>query len=207
MDTTIANRDNERWLSELSGDADAGAVSDLCRYVRGGLGKALSRQSDVTDTDLDDYAQDAMMRILAGLDSFRGNSRFTTWAMAVAIRTAFSSLRRRRYGDLSLDALRAEGVPMGDAGGDQPDADLQRTDLLTALHHAIEHALTDKQRQVVLGELGGASTDQICEAMGTNANALYKLYHDARKKLRAALIERGFDDADVRQTLDGASEK
>ena len=46
---------------------------------------------------------------------------------------------------------------------------------------------------------------RIVEELNTNPNALYKLYHDARKKLREALLARGFSEEDVRAATAGAS--
>lgn len=56
---------------------------------------------------MEDFAQEAAIRVLSRLDGFRGDSRFTTWAVAVAVRVAFTELRRARWRDVSLDALAA----------------------------------------------------------------------------------------------------
>lgn len=210
MDTSLTDRPNARWLDELRGETpDSGAVQDLGVFLRRGLAKALGGQRDVRDSDLDDFTQDAIMRVLKGLDTFRGDSRFTTWAMAVAVRAAFSALRRRRFGDRSLDDLELGlARPSADAevAKGHPGRRAERADLLEALGHAIQQALTERQRIVIMGELAGVPTEALVERLDTNPNALYKLHHDARKKLRAALNAAGFSDEDVRQELARASE-
>ena len=145
-----------------------------------------------------------MVRILEGLDSFRGDSQFTTWAMAVALRTAFSVLRRRRHDRQPLDELELESIELSVTGADPADITEQR-DLLDALQHSIHRDLTPRQRTAILGELSGVPTVVLAERLGIMPNALYKLHHDARRKLRRAMNDAGFGDDDVRQELTRAT--
>jgi len=63
---------------------------------------------------------------------------------------------------------------------------------MDALRHAIATQLSERQRVAILAELRGVPTVEIAERLGSNQNALYKLTHDARKKLRTALVADGF---------------
>lgn len=195
-------RPNEAWLAELRA-SDADALEALRSLLIKGLRSALSRRPGAGEEDLEDLAQDALLRILERLDSFRGDSRFETWAMSVAVRNAFTSLRRKHWQDVSLDGL--ELPPRPGPRAEEPEARAERGDLLEALREAIDTDLTDRQRTLILAELAGMPTARLLEELGTNPNALYKLYHDARKKLRQALLERGFEEADVRSVTEGAS--
>ena len=67
----------------------------------------------------------------------------------------------------------------------------------------IAEDLTERQRTAILAELRGVPTIEIAERMGTNQNALYKLVHDARKKLRRALLDAGFSESELRAAYDG----
>lgn len=195
-------RSNERWLEELEA-GDPGALEDLRTLLQRGLRSALSKRAGAEDSDLEDLTQDALLRILERRASFRGDSRFETWAMSVALRSAFTNLRRRHWQDVSIDGLALPPRPAPQAEG--PEARAEQGDLLEALREAIDRDLTDRQRTLILAELAGMPSARIVEEMGTNPNALYKLYHDARRKLRQALLERGFDEQDVRSVADGAS--
>src|SRR5262249_38272344 len=99
------DRDNESWLAHLGGTGrdQQAAPSDLREVLLRGLRRALSHRAGAGDDLLEDVAQDALVRILDRLPQFEGRSRFTTWAMSVAIRVAMSELRRRRWKDVSLD--------------------------------------------------------------------------------------------------------
>ena len=199
---TASARTAEEWTRDLAA-GDSSAIDDLTRRVRGWLRKTLASRGGVNDADLDDLTQDALVRILEGLESFRGDSKFETWAMTVAVRNSFSTLRKRSWGDVSLDGL--ELPPRVDPESVDPDSTASQDDLLGVLRTAIDTHLSDRQRTVILGELAGVPGPVLVEQLGTNPNALYKLYHDARKKLRGALEEAGFGDLDVRSILEGAS--
>ena len=54
------------------------------------LGYALSSQSNTRQADLEDFVQDALLKILAALDTFRGESLFTTWAQNIAVRVGLT---------------------------------------------------------------------------------------------------------------------
>ena len=204
---TPTPRKDDTWLPALRDpNAREATLTELGRYLRAALARAVGNRPGVDSADLDDYTQDALLRIVQGLDRFRGDSRFTTWATAIAIRAAFDALRRRRARQLSLDELSLELEPATDPAGVAPGADLEQRELVGALRAAIENALTPRQREAVLGELAGVPTVVLAERLGTNTNALYKLHHDARKKLRAALAAAGFSDEDVRRSLLEATE-
>jgi len=62
---------------------------------------------------------------------------------------------------------------------------------LETLKNLIETELTDKQRQVIQSSLDGLPIEEIARRMGSNRNAIYKLVHDARMRLRAGFKEAG----------------
>ena len=60
-----------------------------------------------TGLQAEDVVQDALLKILNSLDQFEGRSRFTTWAMTIAMRVGLSELRRKHYADVSLDSMKS----------------------------------------------------------------------------------------------------
>jgi len=203
MTMVSETRTNIRWVKDLRSGRrttrDA-ALRDLSRYVQGGVARALGARGEVETSDLEDFTQEAIVRILGALDSFRGESRFTTWAMTIALRVAYTSLRKRRFADVSLEEIEEYAHVLGSASLDAAnpvEREAERNDLLDALRRAIEERLTERQRTVVLAELRGVPSDRVAEILDSNRNAVYKVYHDARKNLRAALMEAGFTPSDV----------
>ncbi len=197
-------RENDEWLAALRG-SDARAADELRGYLVRVLAKTFAKNGDVDDDDLNDYVQDALVRILASLDSFRGESAFTTWATAIALRVAFTQLRRRRArvdGQRRFEAVRQRALePLPTRGAVPGEVSESRARLFAALRDAIDESLTERQRIAITSELAGIPTIDIAERLGTNQNALYKLVHDARKKLRAALRRAGFTSQAVHESL------
>ena len=107
----MVERTNEEWLAALRGPEQEEALADLRTFLVRGLGYALANRSDVDDQVREDFAQEALLKILNGLDTFRGESRFTTWAQKIAVNVAFTELRRRRWQDTSLEAI-TEGMSL-----------------------------------------------------------------------------------------------
>lgn len=211
MSTTAGNRSNAQWLDELRSERAEHrdrALADLRDYLRRTLAGVLKGRTGIHETDLEDFTQDALLKVLDGLERFRGDSRFTTWATAVGIRVALGNLRLRRYRERPLeDADQAEAVGARVSAEPDPGGAFQRRALVEALHEAITERLTERQRKAVLAELSGVPSSVLAQQLGTNPNALYKLHHDARKKLKAALNDAGYSDEDVRRELVSASEQ
>jgi RNA polymerase sigma-70 factor (ECF subfamily) len=147
--------------------------------------------------------QEGVLKVLGGLTTFRGDSRFTTWAITVAVRVAFTELRRARWRDVSLDRL-VEDAPARLPPAPPADAPSQaaRQAILATMHRVLETGLTDRQRQALVAELRGMPQAEIAAQMGLTRNALYKLTHDARQKLKRGLEAAGISGDEVRETFD-----
>ena len=191
------------WLTALRAadtNEQATAVSSLRAVLLNGLRIAFNGRSDVSEAQLEDFAQESLLRVLDRLSQFQGRSKFTTWAQAIALNTAFTELRRKRWHDVSLDALLADGAHLAGAvvpADGTASADEDRARLLAALRQAIEKDLTPKQRAAILGLLRDLPFDQVTALLGTNRNAAYKLLHDARVVLKKRLCEAGITGEDI----------
>lgn len=199
-------RDNHEWVGDLTASTEiqATALADLRRILRGGLARSLGGRSDVSQAFLDDAAQESLIRILTHLDSFEGRSRFTTWAMSIAIRIALSELRRKHWRDVSLDQAAEDSELEPELAVDPSISPVQRTEqqrVLSVLAPLIETELTDKQRIAIRAELSGMSVEEIARRLHSNSNATYKLLHDARKRLKHGLERAGYTAAEIRSAF------
>ena len=146
-------------------------------------------------SDLDDIAMhaadDALMSVLRRLDDFRGESRFTTWAYKFALYEAAVKLRKRAWQGREVPLEPEAWDPFASAGLG-PGAAAEQSELVATLQAAIEEVLTPHQRRVLVAlAINGVPIDVLAERLGTNRGALYKTLHDARRKLRNHLEERG----------------
>jgi RNA polymerase sigma-70 factor (ECF subfamily) len=199
----MTERTNQEWLTDLQGPDQSQAIADLRAFLVRGLGYALASYSAVDDATIEDLVQDALLRILGALDSFRGESKFTTWAQKIAVRVAFTEMRRRRWQDVSMDGIidahDLDFVPdmMVDKSAGPAQQATQRI-FLETLHRLIDTELTDKQRQAIVAtQIHGLPMEEVARRMGTNRNALYKLLHDARQRLKRKMEEEGLSPEDI----------
>lgn len=196
----MMKRSNETWLAQLQGEGPEreSALRELRQLLIRGLRYGLADRGVTDEPLLEDSVQEALLLILDRLHQFRGHSRFTTWATAIAIRVAMSALRRRHWRDVSLDELiETSGPGPGAMRDDNAEMILrwERQAVLDHLYRLIESELTEKQRRALIAELKGVPQDEIARLLGSNRNAVYKLTHDARKRLK-----RGFESAGYRAT-------
>jgi len=199
-----AQRSNDEWLRDLRslGAAQKQALEALRAYLLRALPAALKRRGPAPEHLIEDVVQEALVRCLEHLDDFEGRSRFTTWATAITVRIAMTELRRLRWKDVSLDAITAGGdVELQDDGaaeGASPERRAARNRILRALYEILETRLSARQRTAMIAELRGMPQEEVGRRLGMTRNAVYKLGHDARKKLKRGLEEAGFDAAEIR---------
>ena len=142
----------------------------------------------------EDVAQESLLKILKGLDGFSGRSKFTTWAMTVATRVAISTLRLKKFQDVSLEQIVGDEALRFEVAAETEEAHEdkhERRRIVGHLREAIDEHLSDRQREAIHGLLSGMPVEVIAEKTGSNRNAVYKLVHDARKKLRKGLEANG----------------
>jgi RNA polymerase sigma factor (sigma-70 family) len=194
----LKERSNDQWLAALRGPRREEALAELRAILMRGLQGALGGQANRAEPAVEDFAQEALIKILGSLDSFRGECRFTTWAHKICVRTAFAEMRRSRWRDVSLEEVisRPEESAAADPQLD-PERTATQTMIMAEFRRFIDEELTDRQRTALLAALGGMPLEAVADRMNTNRNALYKLLHDARKKLRQRMSAEMLSPQDV----------
>jgi RNA polymerase sigma-70 factor (ECF subfamily) len=191
--------DSAAWIEALGAEgrrrdeAVAGLHALLLRAAR----FEVSRRRQAVDGrgNLDDLAtqaaDDALVAVMAKLPTFRGASRFTTWAYKFALLEASVRVRRRAWQDREIPLEEDGWARLADAHA-SPQADAETGELLGAVGDAIATELTPHQRSVLIAlTLNDVPIDVLADRLTTTRGALYKTLHDARKKLRAHLAKSG----------------
>jgi RNA polymerase sigma-70 factor (ECF subfamily) len=133
-----------------------------------------------------------VVAVLRKLDSFRGASRFTTWAYKFAVLEVSVRLRRRAWSTrrVALDEVTWGRLAAPSHG---PERSIEEQELISEVRRHVETTLTEHQRRVFLAVVGEQiPIDVIAERTGSSRGAVYKTLHDARRKLRDAMILSGF---------------
>jgi RNA polymerase sigma-70 factor (ECF subfamily) len=193
--------DSHDWLRSLRSAGRTGeeAIAQLhallLRAARFEVARRTPSLPHLRGDELDDIANeaadDALVSVLRRLDDFRGDSRFSTWVYKFAVLEAAVKLRKRAWQARELP-VEPEAWSLLASVDPEPDAQAEQRELLAALQTAIAEALTPHQRRVLVAlALNGVPIDVLAERLRTTRGALYKTLHDARRKLRARLGERG----------------
>lgn len=200
--------DNELYkLIKGEGATRDQAISHLRSILLRGLSKSLNNRYG-KPFNAEDIVQEALMKVLNSLDKYEGRSKFTTWAMTVATRIGISAIRRKYHQDVSIEPFRtSDGYSMEIAITDEPTlSNLEsRTKIFNVLQNLIDTELTDKQRLVTRAFLSNFATDEIAEQLQMNRNAVYKLIHDARQKLKDGFERAGLTSEQIFEELSEGS--
>ena len=199
--------DSAEWLAALHG---AGRTRDDClarlhAMLRRVAIRELHRRTATTAiggpeiNDLADQAAgDALLAITAKLDTFRGESRFTTWAYRFVVLEVSSKLGRHywRSPDVRLDAEDWDRLP--DRLGADPSGQAERNEMIEAVRCAVNESLTEHQRRLFVAiVLNGVPLDAVVARAGSTRGAIYKAIFDARRKIRRWLVANGYLDDNV----------
>jgi RNA polymerase sigma-70 factor (ECF subfamily) len=167
----------ESELIRLACDGDPGAVRALYdRYAPRVY--AVVRRIAGDDDLAQDYAQEAWIRAIRALPTFRGDARFSTWLHRIAVNAALQALRRRQ----TRERRRAPMPESLAASGRPGDALLQER-----LEEAMDR-LPDGMRQVlILHDVEGYTHEEIGDALGVTSGTSKSQLSKARAKMRTLL--------------------
>jgi RNA polymerase sigma-70 factor (ECF subfamily) len=205
----VAKRTNKQWLTELDtpGPDRESALADLYIILLNGLRRGLLGRINTSapefETQAEDFVQEALLKILAKRHTFAGRSQFTTWAHKIAVSVALTELRRKRWQDASLDGIlttdEGDYTPSFIADkAPRPEKAAEQSEMLAHVQKLLDNSLTQKQRMVMeTAVIQGKSTNEVAQIMDMKPNAVYKLLHDARMRLKQQLAEEGLTPADV----------
>ncbi|PKO04016.1 MAG: hypothetical protein CVU41_19240 [Chloroflexi bacterium HGW-Chloroflexi-3] len=194
------HRTNEDWLTDLqaAGEQRETTLTDLRAIILAGLPYALSKwilPGDPRFSSLvEEVAQETILRAIAKLNTFEGRSQFTTWVHTIAVRIALTELR---------DEMQ-QGNDPEDEAREMPDQSqsveksIENKEMMHMLQQVMQQELTEKQRKALMAvAVQGMPLEEIARRMGTERNALYKLLHDARLKLKKYLEKHGLSPLEI----------
>ena len=219
----MIDRDDETWIAELKGQrgkrAQEAAFQDLGNGLlplirwylsaRPALPPGLSHGSY---HDLDQLAQDIVQDSLVclwqkGVDRYRGEAKFLTFAKMVAIYQARQKLRqmRRRREEPGL-GFDADGTDEeGDSGFSlstrlkavmkelPPEKRVMLREVGRSLDRILAGRCSAREREAFVKKyVHGFTSKEIAQSMGTTDRAVNLLTFNARRKLRQVLEEEGY---------------
>ena len=192
----------ESTLVAQTRDGDVAAFGELVRRYEGKIFR-LAQHVTQNREDAEDVLQETFMKAYEHLDQFKGDSKFYTWIVRIAVNQALMKLRRRKTDkSVSLD----EQIDTGEdtvvreiaAWGEDPEEQFSREELGGILDDAIQ-SLDPLYRNVfVLRDINELSTEETADALGLSVPAVKSRLLRARLQLREKLtrfFKRKGDDA------------
>ncbi len=134
------------------------------------------------------------MAIRSKFRSFRGDSKFTTWAYKFVMFEVSTKIGRHfwQHRHTAMDADGWERMP--DLIAAAPDQSTENREMFAALARAIQQDLTPLQHRVFVAvALNEVPMDAVARELGANRNSVYKVLFDARRKLRNSLQAAGYE--------------
>lgn len=184
------------WVERLTGPEREAATRELQLLLSRAMFKF-----DVSAEDKEDFVQSATIIVLTKISSYQGRSKFSTWAISIAINTALSELRKRHWNNVSLEDLTQMQEPTENSSRN-PELEAQRQSAIELVDSLIHGELTLKQRTALIAELNGMPLQEIASRMGVSRGAIYKLTFDARQKLLQCLSEKGYSLDDLTTAME-----
>jgi RNA polymerase sigma-70 factor (ECF subfamily) len=169
----------------------------LLRVARREVNRRRALLGGATGPELDDLAHqaagDALLAIIDNLSSYRGLSRFTTWAYRFVINHVSNKTRQHLWSGRRVMFNDADWDRLPDRLQVSPYRRSEQRAQLDALRAAVNTNLTARQREVFVSvALNEVPIDIVALRLDSNRNAIYKILFDARTKLRASLLEAGY---------------
>jgi RNA polymerase sigma-70 factor (ECF subfamily) len=167
--------DNE--LVQLARKGDGGAIRTLYqRHARRVF--AVVRRVAGDDTLAEDWAQEAWVRVIRALPTFRGESQFSTWLHRIAVNSALHG-RRSRERKAGRETVMDDSYAARPAGGDAL--------LKLKLQQAMDRLPEGMRKVLVLHDVEGYTHEEIGELLGVNPGTCKSQLFKARAKMRALL--------------------
>jgi RNA polymerase sigma-70 factor, ECF subfamily len=173
-------------LIQLARKGDGTAVRELYRRHSARVFAVVRRLAGDDDALAEDWAQEAWVRAIRALPTFRGDSRFTTWLHRIAVNAALHGRRSRQRRTGRETPLDEEIVPVRAAA--------ENTVLRLRLERAIQQLPEGMRRVLVLHDVEGYTHEEIGQVLGVTAGTCKSQLFKARARMRSILAPAAEED-------------
>ncbi len=146
--------------------------------------------------DAEEITQDAHLRVVQKMATFKGEAAFTSWVYRIAANLAYQKLRNRSRGEeVSLDAVLPTFDEMGAHAkmvadwSDRVDDRVLAAEVRQRLEEAIERLPPDYKVVFVLHDIEERSNAEVAQLLHLSLPAIKSRVHRARLFLRGKLAE------------------
>lgn len=185
-----ALRDDEQSLVAQARDGSSSAIEELVKRYQHKLFR-LAQNITLNHEDAEEVVQNAFVRAFRNLASFRGDSRFYTWLVRIAVNEGLMKIRGRRFTQVSIDSVletEDDVIPRELKDGAPNPEQLYSQEELRGILAATIDELDPGYRMVLqLRDIEGLSTDDTARALGLSSPAVKSRLLRARLRLQSSL--------------------
>jgi len=191
------NKSDEELIGLFIGQRDVGAYEEILKRYQDkiyGLALRITRNP----TDAEDILQEVFLTLTRKIDTFRGESKFSSWLYRIAVNASYMHLRgeKKHETDVSLEDYAPydeKGTLMGRIASkdwtDRPDKVLFSKEALDIIEKAVNQ-LPESYRVVFhLRDVEGLSNEEVAEILGLSIPAIKSRLHRGRLFLRDKLSD------------------
>ena len=191
MPSLSARKIDEPVLLEQSRHGDSAAFSELVRRYEGKIFR-LAQHITQNREDAEDVLQETFLKAYEHLDQFKGNSKFYTWIVRIAVNQALMKLRKRKTDKtVSMDETLDTGedtVAREIATWDpNPEERYSQQEMQRILGEAVDSLAPPYRAVFVLRDIDELSTEETAEALELSIPAVKSRLLRARLQLRDKL--------------------
>jgi RNA polymerase sigma factor (sigma-70 family) len=139
-----------------------------------------------TREDAEEVAQDSFIKAYRSLQSFQGQSKFSTWLYSIVYTTAMTFLRKRRLDTSSIDDANNHLQLENQSGGFKNDL-AENKSRSYYVNQAIEQLMPDDAMIITLFYKGEQSLEEIAVTLGLEPNNVKVKLFRARQRLKEKL--------------------
>lgn len=176
------SRESDYALARAAAHGAMAGIGDLyVRHNRRVYSLCLRMTGNATEAE--DLTQEVFVQLLRKIDSFRGESQFTTWLYRLTVNQVLTHFRRMRSQTEIKDDLEKE---MAKSRGGRQSRGTPVVDSL-ALKAALSHLPSGCRAVLILFDIQGYKHREIAEILGCSVGNSKSQLHKARKKLKRLL--------------------
>ncbi|MGD9994576.1 MAG: RNA polymerase sigma factor [Salinivirgaceae bacterium] len=142
--------------------------------------------------DADDLAQDVFVEVFRSIDSFKEDSKLSTWIYRIAVNKSLDFIRKtkrkKRWSELfRFDTGNDESIDNWVPHNQTPDIELEQKERIEILKLAIDNLPPNQKAAFTLQKYEDLSYQEIAEVLNTSLSSVESLMHRAKQNLKKSL--------------------
>jgi RNA polymerase sigma-70 factor, ECF subfamily len=136
------------------------------------------------ESEVEDAMQQTYIAAFSHLDQFKGDAKFSTWLVRIAINAALARVRREKteQGGLEMSDERAAEA--------DPEERVSTKEIIGLLEDSVEKLSESHRIVFMLRDVEGFDTAETAETLGVSEDVVKQRLHRARATIRKDLVER-----------------